>query len=141
VAGWAAQQHGATSMTKSGTQQIDLFTPEAPFVPEWLRSKTAFDPVLAEKWKCKGMRAAATAHQELLAEVKLALIRIARGRSDRCVTADDGAAWLIANGHLPSELGNAAGSIFKGKEFELVGYRQSERASRHKNRVGVWRLK
>ncbi len=116
---------------------------EAPFVPEWLkRSRADFDPALAEGFKTQGMRAAATAHQELLAKAKLALIRIARERSEsRCVTADDGAAWLIANGYSPSELGNASGSLFKGGEWELVGYRQSERASRHKNRVGVWRLK
>src|ERR1700680_1051600 len=128
-------------MTKSGTQQIDLFTPEAPFVPEWLRSKTAFDSVLAEKWKSKGMRAAATAHQELLAEVKLALIRIAHGRSDGCVTADDAARWMIEQGLSPGALGNASGSLFRDPEWELVSYCPSERASRHRNRLGVWRLK
>lgn len=128
-------------MTKSGTQQIDLFTPEAPFVQEWLRSKTAFDSVLAEKWKRKGMRAAASVHRELLAEVKAALITIAGRRESRCVTADDAARWMIEQGLSPGALGNASGSLFRGPEWELVSYCSSERASRHRNRLGVWRLR
>jgi hypothetical protein len=137
VAGWAA----VLNDMKNGDEQIplDLETPD--FIPEWLRSKSEFSPALAERFKKQGMRAAASAHQELLAQVKLALIRIARGRDDRCVTADDGAAWLVANGYSASELRNASGSLFKGGAFELVGFRQSERVSRHKNRVGIWRLK
>ena len=40
----------------------------------------------------------------------------------------------------PSDLANAAGSVFKGGEWTLVGYRMSDRVSRHRNRVGIWRL-
>jgi hypothetical protein len=122
--------------------QIDLFT-EAPYVPEWLRrSKTEFDPVLAEKWKREKMAAAASspAHQELLSLLRPALRAIAAGRSDRCVTADDAQAWLGEHGYEPGALGNAAGSIFRGGEWKLVGYRMSARVSRHRNRVGIWRL-
>jgi hypothetical protein len=131
-------------MTKSGTQQIDLFTPEASYAPEWLqRSKTAFDPALAEKWKREKMAAAASspAHHELLTLLRPALRAIALSRDCRTVTADDAQAWLITNGYEPSELGNAAGSIFRGGEWKLVGYRKSARVSRHSNRVGIWQLK
>jgi hypothetical protein len=129
-------------MAKSGDTQIDLFTTETPYVAEWVKARsTAFDPKLAAKWKREGMQRAAGSHPELLAQVKLALIQIARGRESRCVTADDAQAWLIAHGYSPASLGNAAGSLFRGDDFVLVSYRPSERASRHGNRGGVWRLK
>jgi hypothetical protein len=131
-------------MAKSGTQQIDLFTPEAPFVPEWLkgRSTVAFDKKLADRFKKEAMAAAASspAHQELLNLLRPALRAIALGRSDRCVTADDAQAWLLEHGYEPGALGNAAGSLFKGCEWKLSGYKMSDRVSRHRNRVGVWRL-
>jgi hypothetical protein len=130
-------------MTKSGTQQIDLFTPEAPFVPEWLRPKREFDPALAERFKREAMAAAASspAHQELLRLLRPALVRIALSRSDRSVTADHAQQWLVEHGYSPAALGNAAGSLFRGGQWELVGYRMSARVSRHCNRVGIWRLK
>jgi hypothetical protein len=129
-------------MTKSG--QADLFTPEAPFVAEWLRrSRAEFDPVLAAKFKQEAMAAAAAspAHHELLTLLRPALRAIALGRSDRCVTADDAQAWLGEHGYEPGALGNAAGSIFRGGGWKLVGYSMSARVSRHRNRVGIWRLK
>lgn len=129
---------------KNGTQQIDLFTPEAPYVPEWLkgRSAIAFDAKLAARYKREAMAAAASspAHQELLNLLRPALRAIALGRSDRCVTADDAQAWLLEHGYEPGALGNAAGSIFKGGEWTLEGYTMSARISRHRNRVGIWRL-
>jgi hypothetical protein len=124
-------------------QQIDLFTPEAPYVPEWLkRSRAEFDPVLAEKWKREKMAAAASspAHQELLNLLRPALVQLALCRDSRTVTADDAQAWLGEHGYGPGALGNAAGSIFRGGEWKLVGYRMSARVSRHRNRVGVWQL-
>jgi hypothetical protein len=133
-----------TAKISDGTQIDLLFTPEAPYVPEWLkRSRAEFDPVLAEKWKREKMGAAARspAHQKLLDLLRPALRELALSRADRCVTADDAQRWLLANGYKPSDLANGAGSIFKDKEFELVGYRPSERASRHKAVIGLWRLR
>jgi hypothetical protein len=128
--------------TKSSDGQIDLFANET-YVAPWLkgRSTVAFDPVLAERFRDQGICAAANAHEELLAQVKTALITIAGGRESRCATADDAARWLVANGYKPSELANASGSLFKGGQWELVGYSPSQRTSRHKNRVGIWKLK
>ena len=123
--------------------QIDLFPAEAPYVAPWMKARTAFDPALAEKFKREAMRAAAAspARQELLRAVRSALRQIAISREDRCVTSDDGAAWLLAHGHSPSDLGNGAGSVFRGNEWELVGYKKSIRVSRHSGAHGIWRLK
>jgi hypothetical protein len=120
--------------------QILLFPTGAPYVAPWMRSDTEFDSGLAERFRDRGIRAAANAHQELLAQVKGALIRIARVRSDRCVSADDAARWLIEHNHSPASLGNAMGAIFRGGEWVLKGYRPSERTSRHRNRIGIWQL-
>jgi hypothetical protein len=130
-------------MAKNDGTQIDLFTPETPYVAEWMKTRTAFDPALAQKWKFEKMAlaAASPARQELLSLVRAALRQIAFSREDRCVTSDDGAAWLLAHGYSPSDLGNAAGSIFKGGSWKLIGYRMSDRVSRHRNKVGIWQLK
>jgi hypothetical protein len=95
----------------------------------------------AERFRDHGMCSAASVHRELLAKVKAALITIAGGRESRCVTADDAARWMIEQGLCPGALGNASGSLFRGPEWELVSYCPSERASRRRNRLGVWRLK
>jgi hypothetical protein len=128
--------------TKNSDGQIDLFT-EPHYVPEWLRrSQTEFDPVLAERFKREAMSAAASspAHQELLNLLRPALIGIALSRSERTATADDASRWLAEHGYEPGALGNAAGSLFRGGNWKLVGYLPSERTSRHRNRVGVWQL-
>jgi ABC-type ATPase with predicted acetyltransferase domain len=126
-------------MAKSYGTQIDLeFTPETPYVAEWMKNE--FSPARGARFKEQGMRTAATSHQGLLAQVNLALIKIALERSDRCVSADDAARWLIEHNYSPASLGNAMGSLFRGAEWVLKGYRPSERASRHRNRIGIWQL-
>jgi hypothetical protein len=130
--------------TKNSDGQIPLDLATTDCVPEWLRPKSEFDPALAERFKREAMACAASspAHQELLRLLRPALVSIALSRSpDRSVTADDAQVWLGEHGYPPAALGNAAGSLFRGGQWELVGYRQSERVSRHRNRVGVWRLK
>jgi hypothetical protein len=37
-----------------------------------------------------------------------------------------------------TELGNAAGAIFRGKGWKFIGYQKSVRVSRHANKIGVW---
>jgi hypothetical protein len=51
--------------------------------------------------------------------------------------AADAQFWLLEHGCEPGTSGNAAGSIVKGCEWKLVGYRMSARVSRHRNRVGI----
>jgi hypothetical protein len=41
----------------------------------------------------------------------------------------------------PWNLGNAAGSVFKGPEWEMVGYTEAKRPEAHARILRVWRLK
>jgi hypothetical protein len=102
----------------------------------------SFDKDRALKARDAGMDLAAQKHAALLEKVRVALVALAQSRQDRCVTADDAQRWLIANGHSPSELGNAAGSLFRGGDWEFTGrWTKSCRVSRHANQIRVWRLK
>lgn len=98
-----------------------------------------FDAAEAERLKTAGMSMAEASrawtdleHARKTAEY----IAIVSGT----VTADDVADVLAAEGY-PS-LGNAAGSLFKGKQWEFTGeWRKSKRVSSHSRFVRVWRLK
>ena len=57
------------------------------------------------------------------------------------VTIDDVQAAMIEAGYSPSNLGMAAGSVFKGSEFYATGrYIKSTRVSSHSRPITVWRL-
>jgi hypothetical protein len=126
------------AMVKNGDNQFGLFSDT--YTPAWKKSAPEFDPQLAEKWKREALEGAARKHQVLLDVLRPELIKIALSRDDRCVTADDAQAWLIDHGY-PGALGNAAGSLFRSSDWELVGYRPSERTSRNRSIVGVWKLR
>jgi hypothetical protein len=133
-----------TTMTaKNSDGQIGLFPDVAPSVPEWVsgRSAVGFDAKLAARYKRQAMAAAARSHQALLDMLRPALRALALARSDRCVTADDAQAWLIEHNYSPASLGNGAGSLFRGSEWELAGFSKSTRVSRHSGRNGIWRLR
>lgn len=86
-----------------------------------------------------GKGLAAGTREEILGLARVIAERIARAEGE--VTADDVQRELIGRGYTPHQLGNAAGSIFDGRKWELTGWRPSTRVSRHANRVGVWRLR
>jgi hypothetical protein len=68
--------------------------------------------------------------------------RLALERKDREVTADDVQLQLQGLGFGPGALGNAAGSLFVGPEWQFTGlWRKSERASNHAHQNRVWRLR
>lgn len=48
---------------------------------------------------------------------------------------------LIADGYKSWELGNAAGAVFRGKEWECIGYIKSTREGNHARTIRQWRLK
>lgn len=54
--------------------------------------------------------------------------------------SDQVAATLELRGVDSTELGNAAGAIFRGKGWEFVRYIKSVRLSRHANKIGVWKF-
>lgn len=58
------------------------------------------------------------------------------------VTYDHVYAEMVAKGYNPDLLGNAAGNVFRGKEWEFSGeWKQSTRVSNHARAIRVWRLR
>jgi len=98
--------------------------------------RVTFSREVGERAKTQGMDAAARTRQNLLAEVRAHLRILARTRP---VSADDAQEYLISQGLQP--MGNAAGSLFSGHEWECVGRVKSKRVSRHANEIRLWRLK
>jgi hypothetical protein len=98
-----------------------------------------FDAVEAERRKEEGIARAAAARPTVLAVAR----DVARwlGAVQGTVTSDDVAYRMASLGYSYEDLGNAAGSVFRGG-FEWTGeVRASERASTHGRVIRVWRLK
>lgn len=104
--------------------------------------RNTFNARLGEDLKEQGMALANMSRSELLEFAKEACRSVAMRTFDRTVTADDAARELVDMGYDPSELGNAAGSLFRGNEWEFTGeWRKSTRVSNHARMNRVWRLK
>lgn len=97
-----------------------------------------FDRDLAHAAKRAGMSAAAAARASVLDIARVVAFELAE---EHGVThADAVQERLISMGITPDQLGNAAGSVFRGSYWRRVGGRPSSRVSRHANRIGVWAL-
>ena len=57
------------------------------------------------------------------------------------ITADDVVRELVRRGYDIHCLGNSAGSLFRGGEWEARGLRKSVRVHAHSNLLRVWYLK
>lgn len=83
----------------------------------------------------------------LAASVRPLLLRLAQDVAERLaqergvVTADDVFEWLEANGHKPSALGNAAGLLFRGPQWEPCGFTESRRKGNHRRMIRQWRIR
>lgn len=101
--------------------------------------QSSFDFEAAELAKIAGMDRAA--------ENKKALLEYARGiarelaRGGNVISADDVQLALEKRDISVHALGNAAGSLFKGKEWIAVGRVKSKRVHAHANWLTTWRLK
>jgi len=105
-------------------------------------SATLFDLAESKTAKVAGMSQAEANKASLLRFARAGLVKIAQGRLDGEVTADDAQRFLFDNGISVHALGNAAGSLFRGKQWEWTGrYAKSSRAHAHANELKVWRLK
>lgn len=95
-----------------------------------------FDAAESRRRKERGMALAADAAPALLDRARSYARSLGRGS----VTADDVSEWLEQQG-LP-DLGPAAGSLFRGSEWEFTGrFVQSTRKTNHARLLRVWRLK
>lgn len=100
---------------------------------------TIFDALRGESLKTQGMASAAKNKAWLLDLAREKAREIALSRVSREVTADDVHEALFRAGHKPEHLGNAAGSIFRGRCWQFTGrYVRSQRPSNHSRDIKVW---
>ena len=101
----------------------------------------AFDKEESEKNKQEGMKQAADKKPSMV-EVARTTARMLAKSAPNGITMDDVMMQLVADGYSVHCLGNAAGSVFKHKDFESTGRtRKSIRKHAHSNRLTVWKLK
>jgi hypothetical protein len=105
-------------------------------------TEDVFDDKLGEQLKTDGMNLAAENREALLEQAKAAAVEIAISRPNRRCCADDVYCFLVNAGVDVSQLGNAAGSLFKKERWEFTGDRvRSKRITNHARWIMVWRLK
>lgn len=98
---------------------------------------TIFDAIAAREVAEAGINLAARNANAVLVIAQRIAVDI--GRRKRFVTADDVQAVLIEKGYLPEDLGNAAGSMFRGGSFKWHGQTvQSKRVASHGRLIRVW---
>lgn len=97
--------------------------------------KESFNLAEGERRKEQGMQLAADTRQDDLSIAR----DIARMLNDRFGKVD---ADMVQDRLIPRgiNLGNAAGSIFKTKEWVHVGYTKSRRKTNHARVISVWTL-
>lgn len=100
---------------------------------------TLFDFEAGLKRRDEGKNLAANNRAEVLSLARLLASWIALHRESRECTADDVQSALIARGRRPEELGNAAGSIFRGKQWRYSKkIIQSTRVSNNGRTIKIW---
>lgn len=102
-------------------------------------SDTLFDADEAIARREAGMARAAAARPALLEQAQR--IAVALARTNGIVTSDDVAARMLDFGMDYTLLGNASGSVFRGKFVWTGGIVMSKRVSTHGRAIKVWRLK
>jgi hypothetical protein len=100
---------------------------------------TLFDYAQSIQERDKGMKKAARAKSDDLLRAKIIAQNIAHFKGQ--VTADDVRKEYEYRGGNWSDLGNAAGSIFKGKQWQCVGFENSTVTTSHARALRVWALK
>lgn len=97
-----------------------------------------FDAAESRRRKAHGMAIAEDAADSLLTRAR----EYARSHAIRWgeVNADDVSKYLEITGY--ADLGPAAGSLFRGKEWEFTGrFIQSTRKTNHARLLRIWRLR
>mgnify|MGYP001575493247 CR=1 FL=1 len=99
-----------------------------------------FSLAKSQELKTAGMLLAAS-NSQLLEQAQDLAVTLARAREDRTISADDVYAALEA-AKMPTDLGPAAGSLFRGRRWKFSGrYINSTRASNHARTIRCWILK
>jgi hypothetical protein len=95
-----------------------------------------FDRAEAQRRKEQGMARSASAHAEELAMAREIAVSLAERYGT--VTADDVRAEYCSTGR--PWIGNAAGSLFRGKQWQMVDWHTSIVPEGHGNLIRKWRL-
>jgi hypothetical protein len=90
----------------------------------------------SEAARNSGIAQAASHRAEILAKAREVARELAWVNGE--TNADEVATELELQGVDSTELGNAAGAIFRGKGWHFAGYKKSVRVSRHANKIGIW---
>jgi len=105
-----------------------------------MKTTSLFDLSEGVKARETGKSLAAVNRATILRNARAVAIWVAESRPDRCVSADD--VYRYLSSEQSSQLGNAAGSLFRGSRWENTGRRkQSKRISNHARWIMIWRLK
>jgi hypothetical protein len=100
--------------------------------------ETLFDYAQSKQRRDEGMKTASDGRKDILNRVRSIAGNLARIYGK--VTADDVRKEYEYRGGNWSDLGNAAGSIFKGKQWECVGFENSTVTTSHARALRVWKL-
>ena len=103
------------------------------------QAKLSFDLPRAEAHKTSGMDAAAKYRKGLLSRAQAIAHKLAA--DGRSITCDDVFEALDIGSDAPLCLGPAWGSVFRGKDWVMVGWRKSKRVSNHARAIRIWRLR
>ena len=102
--------------------------------------KLQFDLAEGERRKEEGIALALTRRKTVLEAARRIALRVASQHGE--VTSDDVVEKLRDEGFDPLELGNASGSVFRGKEFIFTGrWKKSRRVSNHASDLRIWTLR
>ena len=102
--------------------------------------KTLFDEEKAEELKKEGLNRASSTRKDLLIAARSWARWIAERMGE--VTIDEVQDMIYRKGMCSQDLGNAAGNVFSGKEWQFTGeWRKSSRSVSHGRMIRVWRLK
>lgn len=97
---------------------------------------TEFDFNAGAQGKEDGIARAKAAKEERVALARATARQIAQNHPEKLCTIDDVQRVLIPEGQ---HLGMAAGSVFRTKEWEFVGFKKSVRSTNHTRPISVWK--
>jgi hypothetical protein len=100
---------------------------------------TLFDYAQSIQERDKGIKTATSGREQALARARSIAKMIAQINGN--ITADDVRREYEYRGGSWEDLGNAAGSIFKGKQWQCVGFENSTVTTSHARALRVWTLK
>ncbi len=97
---------------------------------------------LALELRDEGINIAVASRSELVALLRVELQQIAARRQSKLASADDVHEILVALKLRHSDLGNAAGALFRDGNWLFTGeWKQSMRSPNHARAIRVWQLK